>query len=183
MSKFLVLLAAVAAVSDAILVGYNGAYEVGPGPYGPYGAYGAYGYEPAHANSHVSVAGPVAIAAPVAQAGYLGAYGNPYGYGYDRSQDYYAYPQYAYNYGVHDPHTGDVKSQEEIRDGDVVKGSYSLNEPDGTVRVVDYTADDHNGFNAVVKRIGHAVHPAPVPAVKYVAVPAQYDHGYGYEKP
>lgn len=38
-------------------------------------------------------------------------------------------------------------------------GSYSLVEPDGTTRTVDYTADDHNGFNAVVHRAGHAVHP------------------------
>ncbi|XP_021929254.1 cuticle protein 19-like isoform X2 [Zootermopsis nevadensis] len=77
--------------------------------------------------------------------------------------DYYAYPRYAFDYAVHDPHTGDKKSQWESRDGDVVKGSYSLVEPDGTIRTVDYTADDHNGFNAVVHRVGHAVHPvAPV---------------------
>lgn len=86
---------------------------------------------------------------------------------------------------MNDPHTGDVKSQEEVRDGDVVKGSYSLNEPDGTIRVVDYTADPHNGFNAVVKKIGHAVHPAPIsPVVKYApsvyTVPAHA--GYGYAK-
>lgn len=71
-----------------------------------------------------------------------------------------AYPKYGFDYGVNDPHTGDIKSQSEHRDGDVVKGSYSLVEPDGTTRVVEYTADDHNGFNAVVKRIGHAAHPA-----------------------
>ncbi|XP_071455826.1 pupal cuticle protein Edg-84A-like [Hetaerina americana] len=73
--------------------------------------------------------------------------------------DYYAYPKYQYNYGVTDGRTGDVKNQWETRDGDVVKGSYSLNEADGTIRQVDYVADDHNGFNAVVKRVGHAVHP------------------------
>jgi hypothetical protein len=33
-----------------------------------------------------------------------------------------AHPKYAYNYGVKDSHTGDVKSQQEVRDGDVVKG-------------------------------------------------------------
>jgi hypothetical protein len=70
-----------------------------------------------------------------------------------------AYPRYAFDYAVYDPHTGDKKSQWESRDGDVVKGSYSLVEPDGTVRTVDYTADDHNGFNAVVRRAGYAVHP------------------------
>lgn len=44
-----------------------------------------------------------------------------------------------------------------------MKGSYSLVEPDGTLRVVEYTADDHTGFNAVVKRIGPALHPGAHP--------------------
>lgn len=72
-----------------------------------------------------------------------------------------SYPKYAFNYGVHDPHTGDIKQQYEERDGDVVKGSYSLVEPDGSIRIVEYTADDHNGFNAVVKKIGPSAHPVP----------------------
>jgi hypothetical protein len=73
---------------------------------------------------------------------------------------------------VNDAHTGDIKSQWEERDGDVVKGEYSLVEPDGTVRTVSYTADAHNGFNAVVHRSGPAVHPGAV--VKAVAAPAIY---------
>lgn len=81
------------------------------------------------------------------------------GYAPDYYQDYYTYPKYKYEYGVNDAHTGDNKHQWEIRDGDVVKGEYSLKEADGTTRVVSYTADDHNGFNAVVKNIGHAYHP------------------------
>uniref|UniRef100_A0A182YSR6 Uncharacterized protein n=1 Tax=Anopheles stephensi TaxID=30069 RepID=A0A182YSR6_ANOST len=32
------------------------------------------------------------------------------------------HPKYAFNYGVADHSTGDVKSQHETRDGDVVKG-------------------------------------------------------------
>ncbi|XP_026328527.1 cuticle protein 8-like [Hyposmocoma kahamanoa] len=78
-----------------------------------------------------------------------------------------AYPRYAFNYGVKDPHTGDIKSQQEERDGDVVKGSYSLVEPDGSTRTVSYAADDHNGFNAVVHKTGHAVHPAAVAPAHY----------------
>lgn len=88
--------------------------------------------------------------------------------------DYHAYPQYSYNYGVADGHTGDVKSQHEVRDGDVVKGQYSLVEPDGSVRTVDYTADDHNGFNAVVSKSGPSVHHAP--AVVAHAAPALVAH-------
>ncbi|XP_073982697.1 cuticle protein 7-like [Rhodnius prolixus] len=75
--------------------------------------------------------------------------------------DYYSPPHYSYEYQVHDPHTGDVKSQHETREGDVVKGFYTLKEADGTLREVHYTSDKHNGFNAEVKRTGHAVH-APV---------------------
>ncbi|XP_018561011.1 larval cuticle protein A2B-like [Anoplophora glabripennis] len=68
--------------------------------------------------------------------------------------DYYAPPKYSFKYGVNDYHTGDIKSQQESRDGDLVKGQYSLVEPDGSIRTVDYTADKHSGFNAVVRKIG-----------------------------
>ncbi|XP_049866487.1 cuticle protein 8-like [Pectinophora gossypiella] len=91
-----------------------------------------------------------------------------------------AYPKYAFNYGVKDPHTGDIKSQQEERDGDVVKGSYSLVEPDGSTRTVSYAADDHNGFNAVVHKTGHAVHPVAVaPVAHYAAAPALAVSHYG----
>jgi len=73
-------------------------------------------------------------------------------------KDYFAYPKYKFEYGVKDPHTGDHKSQWEVRDGDKVHGEYTLDESDGTKRVVSYTADDHHGFQAVVKKIGHAHH-------------------------
>lgn len=69
-----------------------------------------------------------------------------------------------------------MKTQHEVRDGDVVHGSYSVNEPDGSVRIVEYTADDHNGFNAIVKKVGPAIHPKPVPIAKYVSSPAYYNH-------
>ncbi|XP_018910380.1 cuticle protein 7 [Bemisia tabaci] len=78
---------------------------------------------------------------------------------HDDHVDYHAHPKYSFKYGVHDGHTGDVKSQHETRDGDVVKGSYSVHDPDGTIRTVEYTADKHNGFNAVVHKSGHSVHP------------------------
>ncbi|KAH0819965.1 hypothetical protein GEV33_002826 [Tenebrio molitor] len=87
--------------------------------------------------------------------------------------DHYAHPKYEFQYGVQDHHTGDIKSQHETRDGDVVKGEYSLHEPDGTVLRVQYVADKHNGFNAVVHREGHANHPQHV-AKAVVAVPAHH---------
>ncbi|CAH2107134.1 unnamed protein product [Euphydryas editha] len=70
----------------------------------------------------------------------------------DEHVDYYAYPKYVFKYGVNDFHTGDIKTHHESRDGDVVKGQYSVVEPDGSIRTVDYTADKHNGFNAIVHK-------------------------------
>ncbi|XP_060852731.1 cuticle protein 7-like isoform X2 [Rhopalosiphum padi] len=100
-------------------------------------------------------------------------------YGYGATPDYYRHggyyrraaaddehadapPKYNFAYDVSDAYTGDYKTQTEVRDGDYVKGQYTVVEPDGTKRVVDYTADEQNGFNAVVSKEGH---PAPsVPA-------------------
>lgn len=66
---------------------------------------------------------------------------------------------------MQDHSTGDVKSQQETRNGDVVQGAYSLIEPDGTRRLVEYTADPVHGFNAVVHREPAAVKVAPVAKV------------------
>ncbi|XP_055523120.1 cuticle protein-like [Wyeomyia smithii] len=68
------------------------------------------------------------------------------------ADEYDPHPRYSFSYGVTDSLTGDHKSQQESRDGDVVRGSYSLVEPDGTRRIVELTADDHYGFNAIVHR-------------------------------
>lgn len=55
-------------------------------------------------------------------------------------------------------------------------GSYSLVEPDGSIRTVFYTADPLNGFNAVVEKtpLVHraAVAPAPVFPAPAFAAPA-----------
>uniref|UniRef100_A0A1A9WGA2 Uncharacterized protein n=1 Tax=Glossina brevipalpis TaxID=37001 RepID=A0A1A9WGA2_9MUSC len=74
---------------------------------------------------------------------------------HDHHHDSYSHPKYKFDYGVQDPKSGDDKKHWEERDGDKVKGSYSFKEADGTTRVVEYSADKHNGFQAVVKHIGH----------------------------
>ncbi|KAJ8729172.1 hypothetical protein PYW08_000753 [Mythimna loreyi] len=94
----------------------------------------------------------------------------------------------SFSYGVSDPHTGDVKSQHETRVGDSVVGQYSLLESDGTKRTVDYAADAHSGFNAVVRKdpalYAHAApvvaHAAPVVAhaAPVVSYSAPLAHGY-----
>ncbi|XP_055604486.1 adult-specific cuticular protein ACP-20-like [Uranotaenia lowii] len=79
--------------------------------------------------------------------------------GHHEHHDYHSHPSYKFEYGVKDHKTGDHKSQWEHRDGDVVKGEYTLDEADGTKRIVQYNSDKHNGFQAHVTRVGHANHP------------------------
>lgn len=71
-------------------------------------------------------------------------------------------PNYNFAYEVNDPHTGDIKNQHEIRRGDIVQGQYSLVQPDGVRRTVDYRADEHTGFHATVNNEGRPV-AQPVP--------------------
>ncbi|XP_018392173.1 PREDICTED: alpha-protein kinase 1-like [Cyphomyrmex costatus] len=87
-------------------------------------------------------------------------------------------PQYSFAYDVQDAVTGDSKAQYETRNGDIVRGSYSLIEADGTRRIVEYTADPINGFNAIVSRepvvaaIAAPVLPLRPAALTPVAAPA-----------
>ncbi|XP_068622136.1 cuticle protein 19.8-like [Battus philenor] len=61
---------------------------------------------------------------------------------------------YDYGYEVNSARTGDYKRQQETRRGGTVLGQYSLLQPDGLTRTVDYRADDLSGFNAVVNNEG-----------------------------
>ncbi|XP_070063490.1 larval cuticle protein A3A isoform X2 [Drosophila virilis] len=85
------------------------------------------------------------------------------------NEEYDPHPQYRFSYGVDDKLTGDSKGQVEERDGDVVRGEYSLVDADGYKRTVQYTADPVNGFNAVVNREPLVKAVAVAPVVKTVA--------------
>ncbi|XP_050072560.1 larval cuticle protein A2B-like [Anopheles maculipalpis] len=87
-----------------------------------------------------------------------------------KSVEHHAPANYEFSYSVHDEHTGDIKSQHETRHGDEVHGQYSLLDSDGHHRVVDYHADHHSGFNAVVRREPSAVKIAQ-PVHKVIAQP------------
>ena len=145
-----------AAASAGLLPAAQVAYSAAP----------AYVAHQAYAASPVVHSAPVAYAAPVAKV----------------VEEYNAHPQYSFAYDVQDGLTGDSKSQHESRDGDVVQGSYSVVDPDGTKRTVDYTADPHNGFNAVVRKeaLGHVAKVvAPVakvvsPVAYHAAAPVAY---------
>lgn len=105
---------------------------------------------------------PVAVAAPVVAAAPVAA----------RLEEFDPLPQYRFGYDVADSLTGDYKSQTEQRDGDVVQGQYSLVDPDGTRRIVDYAADPVNGFNAVVRK-EPLVAAAPAVVAEPAVVPAR----------
>ncbi|XP_059614566.1 larval cuticle protein A3A-like [Phlebotomus argentipes] len=145
----------------AALLATAAAVAVGPLGYPGYPAYGA-AYGPAVAK--VGIAAPIAkIAAPVVAKAVV-------------ADDYDPNPQYSYSYDIQDALTGDSKNQQESRSGDVVQGSYSLVEPDGTRRIVEYTADPVNGFNAVVHREPLATKVVAAPAVAKIAAPVAYAH-------
>ncbi|CAG9793422.1 unnamed protein product [Diatraea saccharalis] len=130
----------------------------------------------------IPAAAPIAYSSPVAYAAPVAKYAAPVAYAAApvtkvvQAEAYDSHPQYTFAYDVQDGHTGDSKTQHETREGDVVKGSYSVVDPDGTKRTVEYTADPHNGFNAVVHREPLAVkvaapvaYAAPVAKVAYAA--------------
>jgi lipopolysaccharide export LptBFGC system permease protein LptF len=81
---------------------------------------------------------------------------------------------YEFNYDVHDTHTGDIKQQNEKAINGVITGQYSLIEPDGNRRIVDYTADDIHGFQANVRRepAGVKVVQPAIAVQKVIAQPA-----------
>lgn len=111
------------------------------------GGYAAHG--PATTYAQVNVA-PVAHVA-AAPNGHKVVYNEGHEHhGPPHGQYYDAHPRYAFEYGVNDPHTGDIKEQKEQRDGDNVSGQYSLVEPDGNVRTVHYQADWKTGFHAQI---------------------------------
>ncbi|XP_050563716.1 cuticle protein-like isoform X27 [Spodoptera frugiperda] len=116
----------------------------------------------------------------------------------------YAEPEapahYEFSYSVHDDHSGDVKQQQEARQGDAVHGSYSLVQPDGVHRIVEYTADKEHGFNANVRYEGTPVqaapakiayaapvakvaYAAPVAKVAYAPAAVSYSHAPVYAAP
>ncbi|XP_014365698.2 uncharacterized protein LOC106716654 [Papilio machaon] len=57
---------------------------------------------------------------------------------------------YQFSYGVADEQTGDVKRVWDSKDGDTVKGHYSVLDAEGSVRTVEYTASPGVGFVAAV---------------------------------
>ncbi|XP_036322583.1 cuticle protein 8 [Rhagoletis pomonella] len=98
--------------------------------------------------------------ASIIHAGLIG-HGGPIGLPIELEE--HSPPQYEFHYSVHDSHTGDVKDQFEHRHGDYVTGRYSLIEPDGQRRIVEYNSDPLLGFTAQVHREVPVIRQLPIP--------------------
>ena len=55
-----------------------------------------------------------------------------------------------FNYSVNDIETANDYSHKAVSDGDVTRGEYRVQLPDGRTQIVRYTADWKNGYNAEV---------------------------------
>lgn len=64
-----------------------------------------------------------------------------------------------------------IKKNSRLMTNIFISGQYSLVEPDGSIRTVDYTADSVNGFNAVVTKSAPTVHHAPIHHTPVVHAP------------
>ncbi|CAL4154954.1 unnamed protein product, partial [Meganyctiphanes norvegica] len=66
---------------------------------------------------------------------------------------------YDFGYGVKDEYRGVDFGQNEESDGNVVRGSYTVQLPDGRTQIVTYEADHDNGYRANVEYVGEAQFP------------------------
>lgn len=55
-----------------------------------------------------------------------------------------------FEYAVNDAATANDYNHNAVSDGDVTRGEYRVQLPDGRTQIVKYTADWKNGYNAVV---------------------------------
>lgn len=72
---------------------------------------------------------------------------------------------YQFGFDVKDDEYTNYQNRKEVRDGNVIKGSYSVVDSDGFIRTVTYTADPKEGFKAdVVREPTDIVVKIPTPA-------------------
>jgi hypothetical protein len=74
-------------------------------------------------------------------------------------------PSYQFGFDVKDDEFTNYQNRKEQREGNVIKGSYSVVDSDGFIRTVSYTADPKEGFKAeVVREPTDIVIKVPTPA-------------------
>lgn len=70
----------------------------------------------------------------------------------------------------------------QVSDGDVIRGEYRVQLPDGRLQIVKYTADWKNGFNADVSYQGEPNYPTGSASAPYPAS-GQPSNSYGPPPP
>ncbi|XP_031769384.2 uncharacterized protein LOC113511881 [Galleria mellonella] len=90
-------------------------------------------------------------------------------------------PSYSFSYGVSDSRTGDIKAVWETKEGDTVKGHYSVVEPDGSMRTVEYSAGPNSGFQAVVNNPGVPQAKSSQSFIEEKAL-KDYDHDFDFSE-
>uniref|UniRef100_A0A182PJY6 Cuticular protein RR family n=1 Tax=Anopheles epiroticus TaxID=199890 RepID=A0A182PJY6_9DIPT len=86
-------------------------------------------------------------------------------------EDYDPNPSYQFGFDVKDDEFTNYQNRKEQRDGNVIKGSYSVVDSDGFIRTVTYTADPKEGFKAEVSR-------QPTDIVVKIPTPAPQSAGH-----
>ncbi|XP_065341005.1 cuticle protein [Cloeon dipterum] len=84
-------------------------------------------------------------------------------------EDYDPNPAYNFSFDVKDDQFTNYQNRKEQREGDQIKGSYSVVDSDGFIRTVTYTADPVGGFKAEVIREPTDIKvliPTPAPATQ-----------------
>ncbi|XP_053687049.1 uncharacterized protein LOC128736584 [Sabethes cyaneus] len=90
-------------------------------------------------------------------------------HGHGHTVDYVAKPDYHFEYGVEDPKSKVSQNRKEHRHEDEVHGEYSVQQPDGKLRTVKYSANKHTGFHAEVLIDGKPLHQEELAKLAYEA--------------
>ncbi|XP_073965856.1 uncharacterized protein [Choristoneura fumiferana] len=83
-------------------------------------------------------------------------------HGHDHGHDHEVPKSYEFGYSVKDAQSGNDYDRRESSDGNVVRGEYRVQLPDGRTQIVTYHADWQTGFHADVRYEGEARYPEPV---------------------
>ncbi|XP_026744255.1 pro-resilin-like [Trichoplusia ni] len=84
-------------------------------------------------------------------------HGHNHGHGHDHEVP----KSYEFGYSVKDAQSGNDYDRKESSDGNVVRGEYRVQLPDGRTQIVTYHADWQTGFHADVRYEGQAKYPEP----------------------
>ncbi|VVD00665.1 unnamed protein product [Leptidea sinapis] len=100
-------------------------------------------------------------------------YGQNHGHDHDHSYDHEneVPKSYEFGYSVKDAKSGNDYDRREMSDGNVVRGEYRVQLPDGRTQIVSYHADWRTGFHAEVRYEGEAQYPQ------------NNNNGYNYNPP